>query len=123
MFERILLALDDSPAGEVATAFTGALAQRAGAETSVHVLHVNERLVGGRGVTLHTRAGGDRPGDRGGAPAGRRRRPRRRVGLRVVLPGVPERIVTVAAERAAGAIVLGSDPAPPVGPPALGPGP
>ena len=34
MFERILLALDDSPAGEVATAFTGALAQarRSGAE-------------------------------------------------------------------------------------------
>lgn len=46
MFERILLALDDSPAGEVATAFTGALAQRAGADTSVHVIHVNERLVG-----------------------------------------------------------------------------
>ena len=53
MFDRILLALDDSPAGEVATLFAGALARRTGA--SVHVLHVNERLVGGNGVTLRTR--------------------------------------------------------------------
>ena len=45
MFERILLAIDDSPAGEMATLFAGALARRTGA--SVHVLHVNERLVGG----------------------------------------------------------------------------
>ena len=51
MFERILLALDDSPAGEVATAFAGALAQRAGTAASVHVLHVNEGLVGGHGLT------------------------------------------------------------------------
>jgi nucleotide-binding universal stress UspA family protein len=53
MFDRIVLALDDSPAGEVATVFATALAVRAGA--TAHVVHVNERLVGGRGVTLRTR--------------------------------------------------------------------
>jgi nucleotide-binding universal stress UspA family protein len=53
MFDRILLALHDSPAGEMATVFAGALARRTGG--SVHVLHVNERLVGGHGVTLRSR--------------------------------------------------------------------
>ena len=53
MFDRLLLALDDSPAGEVATLFAAALARRTGA--TVHVLHVNEHLVGGNGVTLRTR--------------------------------------------------------------------
>jgi nucleotide-binding universal stress UspA family protein len=53
MFDRLLLALDDSPAGEVATLFTAALARRTGA--TVHVLHVKERLVGGNGVTLRSR--------------------------------------------------------------------
>jgi nucleotide-binding universal stress UspA family protein len=108
MFERILLALDNSPAGDVATAFTGALAQRAGAGTTVHVLHVNERLVGGRGVTLHTReeaialvTAAVRQLADAGIRAG---------GSVCVAPyrGVPERIVAVAAERSAGAIVLGS---------------
>ena len=46
MFERILLALDDSPAGEVATAFTGALAQaqaqRAEGETSATLTESRE---------------------------------------------------------------------------------
>ncbi len=108
MFERILLALDDTPAGEVATAFTGALAQRAGIGTSVHVLHVNERLVGGRGLTLHTRreatdlvTGAVRQLADAGVRAG---------GSVCVSSyrAVPERIVAVAAERSAGAIVLGS---------------
>ena len=53
MFDRLLLALDDSPAGEVATLFAAALARRTGA--TVHVLHVNEQLVGGNGVTLRSR--------------------------------------------------------------------
>ena len=53
MFDRILLALDDSPAGEVATVFATALACRSGA--TVHVLHVNERLVGGNGLTLRSK--------------------------------------------------------------------
>jgi nucleotide-binding universal stress UspA family protein len=54
MFDRILLALDDSPAGEVATVFATAVARRAGA--SVHVLHVNERIPAGRGITALTRS-------------------------------------------------------------------
>jgi nucleotide-binding universal stress UspA family protein len=49
-----LLALDDSPAGEIALLFAGALARRTSA--SVHVLHVNERIVAGNGTTLRTRA-------------------------------------------------------------------
>ena len=53
MFDRLLLALDDSPAGEVATLFAAAVARRTGA--TVHVLHVNEHLVGGNGVTLRSR--------------------------------------------------------------------
>ena len=52
MFDRILLALDDSPAGEVATLFAGSLARRTGA--SVHVFHVNERIVAGNGTALRT---------------------------------------------------------------------
>ncbi len=112
MFERILLALDDSPAGEVATAFAGALAQRAGAGTcagaSVHVLHVNEGLVGGHGLTLQTRqeaidlvTGAVRQLADAGVRAG---------GSVYVASyrDVPGRIVAVAAERSAGAIVLGS---------------
>ncbi len=54
MFDRILLALDDSPAGEMAALFAGALARRTGA--SVHVLHVNQRVVGANGLTLRTRS-------------------------------------------------------------------
>ena len=54
MFTRLLLAIDDSSGSEVATAFATALARHHGA--SVHVFHVNEYLVGGRGVTLRTQA-------------------------------------------------------------------
>ena len=54
MFTRLLLAIDDSPGSEVATDFAVAIAQHHAAE--VHVFHVNEYLVGGRGVTLLTRA-------------------------------------------------------------------
>jgi nucleotide-binding universal stress UspA family protein len=52
MFERLLLAIDDSPASEVATAFAASLATRSNA--SVHVFHVNEYVVGGRGVAAKT---------------------------------------------------------------------
>jgi nucleotide-binding universal stress UspA family protein len=106
MFERLLLAIDDSPGSEVATAFAIAFAREASA--SVHVLHINEYLVGGRGVTLHThdevrelvgsavmqlREAGISAG--GSACAGRYRE-------------VPRRIVEAAVHREAGAIVLGS---------------
>jgi nucleotide-binding universal stress UspA family protein len=53
MFRRLLLAIDDSPSGEVAVDFTTALAQRCSA--SVHVLFVNEYLVGGQGISLLTK--------------------------------------------------------------------
>jgi nucleotide-binding universal stress UspA family protein len=52
MFRRILLALDNSPAGQIGVSFAQALAARS--EASVYVLHINEYLVGGRGVTLET---------------------------------------------------------------------
>jgi nucleotide-binding universal stress UspA family protein len=118
MFERILLALDDSPAGDVATAFTGALARRAivgagaraggGPTVSVHVLHVNERLVGGRGVTLHTR---QEATDLVTGAVNQLAEAGVRAGGSVCVAnfrGVPAQIVAVAAEREAGAIVLGS---------------
>ncbi len=107
MFDRILLALDDSPAGEVATLFAGALAQRTGA--SVHVLHVNERIIGGKGVTLRLRqeatdlvlASVEQLADTGVRAGG---------SVRVAsYRGVPARIVAAAHERSADAIVLGSN--------------
>lgn len=107
MFDRILLALDDSPAGEMATIFTGALAGRTGA--SVHVLHVNERLVGGHGVTLRSRleatelvTGVVHQLCEAGV----------RADGSVCVSSyrhVPERIVAAANGREAGAIVLGSN--------------
>jgi len=53
MLKRILLALDSSDSGPVAVSFTIALASRA---TEVRALHINEFLVGGRGLTLETPA-------------------------------------------------------------------
>jgi nucleotide-binding universal stress UspA family protein len=52
MFERLLVAIDDSPGSDVALSFAVAVAKQSGA--SVHVLHVNEHVVGGRGVPLRT---------------------------------------------------------------------
>jgi|GEM_PF-3587146 len=54
MFERILLALDAGDAGTVATSFTVALARASNA--AVHVVHVHEDLVGGRGITCESAA-------------------------------------------------------------------
>jgi len=106
MFDRLLLALDDSPAGEVATLFASALARRTG--SSVHVLHVNERLVGGNGVTLRSSrestelvsAAVRQLADTGVRAAGSVRVSSYR--------GVPQQIVATAQQRAADAIVLGS---------------
>jgi nucleotide-binding universal stress UspA family protein len=50
MFQRILLALDVGDAGAVATSFTVALARQC--DAAVHVVHVNEYLMGGRGLTF-----------------------------------------------------------------------
>lgn len=49
MFQRLLVAIDDSPSTPVALSYTIALAWTAGA--SVHVLHANLFQVGGRGFT------------------------------------------------------------------------
>jgi nucleotide-binding universal stress UspA family protein len=52
MFKHILLAIDDSSSGSAAVSHAIALAGDSGA---VHVIHVNEFAVGGRGHTLETR--------------------------------------------------------------------
>ncbi len=52
MFERVLLAIDGTPAGEVAVSFATALAHEHRA--SVHVVHANIVLLGGRGVAVET---------------------------------------------------------------------
>ena len=106
MFDRILLALDDTPASEVALAFAGALARRTGA--SVHVLHLNERIVGGNGTNLRTR---DEACDlvtdavRQLAEAGVRADGSASAST---YRGVPARIVAKAVAESADAIVLGS---------------
>jgi nucleotide-binding universal stress UspA family protein len=106
MFDRLLLALDDSPAGEVATLFAAALARRTGA--TVHVLHVNERLVGGNGVTLRSAREST---DLVTAAVGQLADAGVRAGGSVCVSSyrnVPERIVSTALGRSADAIVLGS---------------
>jgi nucleotide-binding universal stress UspA family protein len=50
MFQRIVLAVDADDATAVATSFTVGLARSSNA--SVHVLHVHEYLLGGRGHTV-----------------------------------------------------------------------
>jgi nucleotide-binding universal stress UspA family protein len=52
VFERILLAIDDTTSGEVGISFATAMAHKFGA--SVHVFHANEYVIGGRGVTMET---------------------------------------------------------------------
>jgi nucleotide-binding universal stress UspA family protein len=106
MFDRLLFAFDDSPAGDVAALFCAALARRAGA--TVHVLHVNERLVGGNGTTLRSRQESKdlvTAAVRQLADAGVR------AGGSVCVAsyrGVPQRIAATALDRSANAIVLGS---------------
>jgi nucleotide-binding universal stress UspA family protein len=106
MFTHILLALEDSPAGEVAVVFAGALARRTGA--SVHVLHVNERLIGGNGVTVRSR---DEATDLVTAAVDQLARAGARTGGSVRVSGhrgVADVIASCAHERSADAIVLGS---------------
>jgi nucleotide-binding universal stress UspA family protein len=54
MFHQLLLAIDDSPAGPVSISFATALARDCSA--SVHVVHVNQYQLGGRGLTVLTDA-------------------------------------------------------------------
>jgi nucleotide-binding universal stress UspA family protein len=57
MFKRILLAIDDSASGPAAVSFAIAMAKDSGV---VHVVHVNELLVGGRGHAVETRQEAER---------------------------------------------------------------
>ena len=51
MFQRLLLAIDGSDAGPVAISFAIAMASPG---TAVHVVHINQYQVGGRGLTIET---------------------------------------------------------------------
>ena len=52
MFNRILVATDGTDSGDAAVSFTAALAREHSA--TVRVVHVNELLVGGRGVATES---------------------------------------------------------------------
>jgi nucleotide-binding universal stress UspA family protein len=52
MFQRLLLGIDDTAAGQIGTSFATALARQHSA--SVRVLYVNQFVVGGRGHTVLT---------------------------------------------------------------------
>lgn len=52
MFRRVLLAVDGTESGDVAVDFTSAMARDQAA--TVRVVHVNERIVGGRGVAYES---------------------------------------------------------------------
>ncbi len=52
MFRRVLLAVDGTKSGDVAVDFASAMARDLGA--TVRVVHVNERIVGGRGVAYES---------------------------------------------------------------------
>lgn len=57
MFDRILLAIDDSSSGPAAVSFSIAMASSSCA--TVRVVHMNELVVGGRGQTVETRGEAD----------------------------------------------------------------
>jgi nucleotide-binding universal stress UspA family protein len=52
MFQKLLVAIDNTERSDVALSFATAIAQQCSA--AVHVLHVNEFVVGTRGMTLFT---------------------------------------------------------------------
>jgi len=54
MFQRLLVAIDGTESSDVTLSFASAIAQQSGAV--VHVLYVNEYVVGSRGVPLRTNA-------------------------------------------------------------------
>jgi nucleotide-binding universal stress UspA family protein len=106
MFRRVLLAIDGSKSGDVAVDFASAMARDLGA--TVRVVHVNERIVGGRGVAYESEAEAKEIVDR--AVAALR-------GTGVVADGVHyvancftvgERIADTARDWGADAIVFGS---------------
>jgi nucleotide-binding universal stress UspA family protein len=106
MFNRILLAIDDAESSEAALDFVGAMALRSSA--SVRVVHVNELLVGGRGVTVETQS--DAIAHLDDAVRFLRDRGIPTVGTLYVAScfGVDLRIVNAAQDWSADVIVLGS---------------
>jgi nucleotide-binding universal stress UspA family protein len=54
MFQRLLVAIDGAESSDITLSFASAIAQQNGAV--VHVLYVNEYVVGSRGVPVHTNA-------------------------------------------------------------------
>lgn len=106
MFERLLVAIDDSASGPVAVSFAAALARTHGAV--VQVVHVNSFVLGGRGHTVLTTAEARdlvaravRELRESGVPA---------TGLvcRATPIDVPARLAEVAARWGADALVVGS---------------
>jgi nucleotide-binding universal stress UspA family protein len=107
MANRLLLAIDDSRCAALAIDHASALARRDGA--SIHVLHVNTRLIGGRGFTVLS------PGDAASVVRGGLDQLEE---LGVEVTGsvstalslyVADAIVDVALDRGCSAIVLGSE--------------
>jgi nucleotide-binding universal stress UspA family protein len=105
MFQRVLLAVDGSDAGPVAISFTMALAPPGAA---VHVVHVNQYQLGGRGLTVET--GDEARGPVHDAVADLLAARLRATGVVCTSTsfGVAERIVAEAERWAADAIVVGS---------------
>jgi nucleotide-binding universal stress UspA family protein len=106
MFHRVLLAVDGSESGDVAVDFASAMARDLGA--SVRVVHVNERIVGGRGVAYESESEAMEIVER--AVAALRRAGVRSDGVHYLANcfTVGERIADEAANWGADAIVFGS---------------
>jgi nucleotide-binding universal stress UspA family protein len=106
MFRQLLLALDDSPSAPVGVSFATTQARRDAA--SVHVVHVNRFLLGGRGFTMLTEAEAADLVDR--AVDELRTSGVRATGsvMRGTCFDVPTRILESAQAWSAGVIVLGS---------------
>lgn len=106
MFHRLLLAMDDSPAGQTAVSFTAGLA--AGSGAAVRVLHVTQYRGGGPGLPGET--GEETPGLVADAVMELLLAGVEATGLARVTTwfGVADRIAEEAHEWAADAIVVGS---------------
>jgi nucleotide-binding universal stress UspA family protein len=105
MFQRLLLAIDDCDTGPVAVSFAIAMASP---RTTVHVVHVNQYQVGGRGLTVETREEACRAVHDAVAELAAAGVPATGCVWTATCFGVADRIVAEADRWAAGAIVLGS---------------
>ena len=106
MFHQLLLAIDDSAAAPVSVSF--AVAQARQHSSSVHVLHVNQYLVGGRGFTVLTEVEANALVDQAVEDLRMSGVPATRSVVRGTCFDVATRIVESAEAWSASAIVLGS---------------